>query len=350
MNDKKKVRILSIDGGGMRGIAPAVILKYAEEYLQSKSPGTTIADHFDLIAGTSTGGILAALYLTPQNGDKKKAKFSANDALDFYVEQGYSIFDGSRRSSLKRLWGLANAVQFSPDNLESIFEKEFGNLRMSELMKPCLITAYNMNNKSGVFFTSTEDTAKREFYVQDVLRSTSSAPTYFPPAQIKNIASNPEFVDMVNIDGGVFANNPTMCAYAEARQSNFEERNNDLPTASDMYILSLGTGAGGFEIKNEDKSDKWGLLQWAGLLPEIMIDGSVDTVAFQMNEISKTLKEDDMGDYRRIDIPHEFRNYSPDMSNASKENVQKLLEASEKSLAHAKANGLNLFLDGLIDD
>ena len=62
---KKKVRILSIDGGGIRGIIPAYIIKYAESYLQKKAPVTSIADHFDFIAGTSTGGILTGLYLVP---------------------------------------------------------------------------------------------------------------------------------------------------------------------------------------------------------------------------------------------------------------------------------------------
>jgi patatin-like phospholipase/acyl hydrolase len=102
MENKKKVRILSIDGGGIRGIIPATIIKYAEEYLQKKRHGTTIADHFDLIAGTSTGGILTGLYLTPDKENKNKAKFSAKDAYDFYVNYGYAIFNASKISGLRR--------------------------------------------------------------------------------------------------------------------------------------------------------------------------------------------------------------------------------------------------------
>ena len=117
MADKKKVRILSLDGGGIRGIITAYVIKYAEEYLQKKAPGTTISDHFDLIAGTSTGGILSALYLTPEGENKKKAKYSAKDALDFYLKEGYNIFNASKLSSWKRLGGLRNATEFSPRNL-----------------------------------------------------------------------------------------------------------------------------------------------------------------------------------------------------------------------------------------
>ena len=100
MAPKKKVRILSLDGGGIRGIIPATIIQYAEAYLQKKRPGTTIADHFDFIAGTSTGGILTGIYLAPQKEDNTKAKFSATEALKFYVDNGYDIFNASKISKL----------------------------------------------------------------------------------------------------------------------------------------------------------------------------------------------------------------------------------------------------------
>jgi patatin-like phospholipase/acyl hydrolase len=350
MADKKKVRILSLDGGGIRGIIPAYVIKYAEEYLQKKAPGTTISDHFDLIAGTSTGGILSALYLTPEGENKKKAKYSAKDALDFYVKEGYNIFNASKLSSWKRLGGLRNATEFSPRNLEHLLEDKFGNLLLSELIKPCLVTTYDMNNNSPFFFTSIEDTSKREFFVRDVLRSTSAAPTYFPPAKIKNIASNDsKSSDMINLDGGVFANNPTMCAYAEARNTNFNERNNNKPSASNMQILSIGTGGGGFKIDKTEKSNQWNLLKWAKLIPNIMMEGSIDTVAFQMNEIYQTIEHHNNESYLRINTSKNDRDYSPDMSNASPENIQDLLKAGKKTLEDAKANGLDKFLDDLLD-
>ena len=351
MKNKKKVRILSLDGGGIRGIIPATVIKYAEEYLQKKEPETTIAHHFDLIAGTSTGGILTGIYLIPQSESENKAKFSASEALDFYVKEGYNIFNASKLSNWKRLWGLIDATRYSPRYLEYLLKEKTGDVLMSELLKPCLITTYNMMNKSAFFFTSNEDETKREFFVRDVLRSTSAAPTYFPPAKIKNQAPNVknEAANMINLDGGVFANNPMMCAYAEARNTNFEDRNNNEPTASDMYILSLGTGGGGFQLKSVEKSSKWGLLKWGTVITSIMMDGSVDTVAFQMNEIHGTLLPNDPGTYMRIDTPIDARDYNSDMADASPENIDKLLIAGEKTLEHAKANGFDKFLDGLLD-
>ena len=354
MKNKKKVRILTLDGGGIRGIIPATIIKYIEEYLEKKIPGTTIADHFDFISGTSTGGILTAIYLAPQDGDHTKAKYAASEALDFYVKEGYGIFNASKISNWKRLWGLRSATLFSPRNLENLLQQKFGDLLISALIKPCLITTYNMNTKSSFFFTSNENTSKREFYVRDVLRSTSAAPTYFPPAKIKNMAANVQenkaLAEMINLDGGVFANNPTMCAYAEARNTNFKDRNNNEPSAKQMYILSIGTGGGGFELQQKEKSANWSLLTWAKTIPDIMMDGSIDTVAFQMNEINGTLQPNDPGAYMRIDTPTEDQNYAADMSDASPENIKKLMNAGIKTLEYAKANGLDDFLDGLIDE
>lgn len=356
MDAKKKVRILSIDGGGIRGIIPATLIEYAEKYLQKKAPGTTIADHFDLIAGTSTGGILTCIYLNPQSGDKSKAKYSASEALDFYVKEGYNIFNASRMSNWKRIWGLRNATEYSPKYLEKLFLDKFGDLLMSELIKPCLITTYNMNTKSTVFFTSREDPRKREFYVRDATRSTSAAPTYFPPAKIKNIAPDAvkenQMIDFINLDGGVFANNPLMCAYAEARNTNFKTRNNPNPSASHMYILSLGTGGGGFKLTGKENSGNWNLLKWAKSIPDIMMDGSIDTVDFQMEQIKGTLQPTDPGNYLRIDVPKEnsVRTYAADMSDASPQNIQELIKAGNKTLEYAKSQGLDKFLDGLLDD
>jgi len=104
-----------------------------------------------------------------------------------------------------------------------------------------------MKTKSAYFFTSNEETEKREFYVRDVARSTSAAPTFFPPAKIKNLAPNPDAAKdpdkMINLDGGVFANNPLMCAFAEVRNTDFKHRGfnkDEKPTVNDM-VFQVGT-------------------------------------------------------------------------------------------------------------
>jgi uncharacterized protein len=352
----KKIRILSLDGGGIRGVIPAYVLKNIEEKSQeiSKNPNLRIADLFDLIVGTSTGGILSCFYLVPNPLSEKDApisKYRASDALEFYVKKGYSIFNKSKRSNWLGVRSLFNANAYSPNTLEQIFEEEFGQLKMHELLKPCMVTTYNLEKKSSFFFNSVEPAKKqRDFFVKDVVRSTSAAPTYFPPAIVKNLATGEQ---MVNIDGGVFANNPSMCAYAEARDSIFKQCK--FPSAKDMLILSIGTG-GQFKLPNVSKSKKWGLLKWAKSIPDIMMDGSLDTVDYQMRKIFETLEKEHQFNYKRIDIPLEKRkDYSENMADATPENIERLKSVAEIALNEANKDnsnefGLNKFIELLIEN
>src|SRR6201986_2029900 len=135
----KKIRILSIDGGGIRGILPGTILTYLEKLLQKKSNSDLkIGDYFDFIAGTSTGGILSCIYLVPdENG---KAKYSANDALELYLKNGKTIFN---RTLLQKA-------------LYKLLTKYFGDETLDRLIKPCLISSYEIADRRAVFFTSAD--------------------------------------------------------------------------------------------------------------------------------------------------------------------------------------------------
>ena len=330
--EKKKTRILSIDGGGIRGIIPAVVLEYVEEKIKkiTNNPNARIADCFDLIAGTSTGGILTCIYLTPhpeKSQDLPSSKYSASKALEFYVKNGYKIFNESKKPSLFGLRQIINANQYKPKNLEKILEAEFHELKLSDLIKPCIITTYNMLTKSAFFFSSVENPgAEREFYVKDVARSTSAAPTYFSPAVITNLVTQDK---MVNLDGGVFANNPAMCAYAESNSS----KSFTTSGTEDMLMLSIGTGGGQFELPNIMNSNRWGVLNWAKSIPEIMMDGSFDTVDYQMKQLFKK-EEGETCSYKRVDF-HRKKRYSSDMAEASNENISKLIEAGKLAIEDA---------------
>ena len=355
----KKVRILSIDGGGIRGIIPASVLKYVEEQFikKSKNPNARIADYFDMIVGTSTGGILTCFYLTPNfanEKDKPSARYTAAQALDFYVAKGYDIFNKSKIRNWLGIRSLFNATRYSPKALEKLAMSTFEDGKLSDLLKPCLVTTYNLKSKSAFFFSSRESADKeREFLVRDVVRSTSAAPTYFPSAKIRNLATNEK---MINLDGGVFANNPSMCAYAEARDTIFDRLSKTkTPTAKDLLVLSIGTGAGQMKLPNVEKSGSWGLVNWAKSIPEIMMDGSVDTVAYQMKNLFGSLKKEEQLNYKRIDVPLEDRDYAGDMADATKENIDKLLIAGEKTIEAAKIgndheHGLDAFIELLMEN
>ena len=358
----KKVRILSIDGGGIRGVIPATILCYVEQKLQELSgrPNARIADYFDMIVGTSTGGILACFYLVPHAENKNiSAKYTADQALKFYANEGYNIFNRSKRKKWFGLRQLVNATQYDERKIEGIFNQEFGGLKMSQLLKKCLITTYCMkyepessvkHSKSAYFFNSHDHLSERDFYVKDVVRSTSAAPTYFAPAKIKNLADGAQ---LTNIDGGVFANNPTLCAYSEARNSRFDQL--DYPSAKDMLILSLGTGGGQFALPPVKESPKWGVINWAKSIPEIMMDGSTDTINYHLEKLFSTLSSQHQKNYKRIDVAVEDRQYASNMADASGPNIEKLRIAGEKTISKAKiktdqTHGLDTFLQLLIDN
>ena len=344
----RKIRILSLDGGGIRGIIPAVVVKYIEEELQKKTnnPLTRISDYFDLIAGTSTGGILSCFYLTPNLSLKSNlpsCKYKAEEALNFYLNDGIKIFNKSKRTNWFGLRYLFNATEYSPKKLESIFKKEFEYNRFNSLLKPCLITSYNLKQKKAEFFFSRD--RFKDYFVRDVVRSTSAAPTYFPPAKIKELSSKRE---MVNIDGGVFANNPTMCAYAQSRIFEFEQSNSN-PTAADMLILSIGTGAKQYELDKIKTVNRWNVLNWAKVIPEIMMDGAVDTVHYQIDKMFSAFGN--RLNYKRIDVPLKYRKtYDSNMANASKKNTEALYKAGNYALFDAKQEKPNqLSLDNFID-
>ena len=363
MAEKKKVRILSLDGGGIRGIIPATVVEYIEEQIKTKTnnPNARIADYFDLIIGTSTGGLLTCFYLKPnlEEGENlPTTAYPASKALEVYTKEGYDIFNKSKYFSwfgFRQLW---SATQYDPTYIESILQKYFKekdgktDMMLDRMVKPCTVTTYNMNLKKSMFLRST-DAARtdepRVYKVWEALRSTSAAPTYFPPAKIHNYAKPVNDADtMFNLDGGVFANNPTICGYAEARNMEFPHRGVSLPTAEDLLILSIGTGGGNFALEPMRSSYKWPVIKWAKSIPDIMMDGSIDTTDYQLKQIYFTLNKEHHNSYLRVDVPKQDRNiYSSDMSDAGPENIEKLKKAGQKTVAAYKEH-LDNFIDRII--
>jgi predicted acylesterase/phospholipase RssA len=138
----KKIRILSIDGGGIRGIIPAVILNHVEKRLQfhSGNPDTTLADYFDLVAGTSAGGILACYYLLPPKpGQESHSRYFASEAIDMYAKHGKEIFN---RKLLR--FGIAKE-KYPVAGLEKVLKDCMGEVTLAQSRKNCIITAYDVS-------------------------------------------------------------------------------------------------------------------------------------------------------------------------------------------------------------
>lgn len=320
----KKIRILSIDGGGIRGILPGTILTYIEDQIREKTgrPDAKIGEFFDLIAGTSTGGILSLVYLCP---DKEgKYKYGAKEALDIYLDQGDEIFDVSLGKKIRSIGGISDE-KYNAKELEEALDTFLGETTLKDALKPCIITSYDIRNRKAHFFTSADANSDIFNYtMKDVARATSAAPTYFEPAKIKSLYGTPHFL----IDGGVFANNPSLCAYAEARTMNFSKLLNDpempdKPSAKDMLIVSVGTGA----VKNAYTYNEFkdaGKIKWIKPLIDIMMSGNSETVDYQLKQIYETLPVADCNDYYRIQP--QIVQANSEMDNANVENLKALHE------------------------
>jgi len=321
----KKISILSLDGGGIRGIISCIILRYIEEQLQKHDgAGAKLGDYFDLVAGSSTGALIASIILYPD--DNGKAKYSIQKGLELYSEKGGSIFQVLFWEKLINPFGLFNE-KISVEHLERNLDEFFGELQLKDFIKPCLITSYDIENRRAKLFNTVEAQKQSgdNFLVKDVCRATSAAPTYFTPARIKSMYG--QYFSL--IDGGMFANNPALCAYAEARKMPFADilGNNqkpNFPAANDMMILSLGTGA-------ESKSYSYnklagaGKLAWINPIIDILLSANAETVDYQLSQMFGTLGLRNQKNYYRLNPS--LKNASSAMDNVKKSNIEALIQA-----------------------
>jgi len=330
--EKKKIRILSIDGGGIRGILPGVILTFIEERLMAKEgKDVRLSDYFDMIAGTSTGGILTCTYLVPaldSNGKPtNRAKLTAREAVNIYLDRGDDIFNLTFWQKMKSKGGLADE-KYDSSQLEKALKDYFGETLLSELLKPCLITSYDIKSRRAQFFNQIDakNSPTHDFKVRDVARATSAAPTYFEVSRVNSVFGSPYPL----IDGGVFANNPSMCAYAEARSTAFsrvlnDPEKTDNPFAKDMIIVSIGTGSTSKPYEY-DKAKDWGVIQWIQPIIDIMMSGNSETVNYQLRKIWETTGTPE--NYIRLEPSlYEANN---EMDDASAKNLKALHEAGLK--------------------
>ncbi|MDD5093802.1 MAG: patatin-like phospholipase family protein [Dehalococcoidia bacterium] len=310
----KYFRILAIDGGGVRGIIPAQVLASLEDKLKKESgnPDIAIADCFDLVAGTSSGGILTCIYLCPRPDDPLRPRFSAEQALQFYFEAGAKIFHLPLWHKFNSLGGVINE-RYPADGIESELKSLFHDLRLRDLVTPCLITSYDIERRDAYFFSqqAARRTPARDFFLRDVSRATSAAPTYFDVAGIKSGAG----VHYSLIDGGVFANNPAMCAFAEG----LVMRGPRKCDPRDILMLSLGTGAVKTPLRY-GRARNWGAVQWMRPLVDVMMSSVSETVDYQLRQIFASAENSHL--YLRIQTEIRRRNADPD--NAEPANLNAL--------------------------
>ena len=275
----KRFRILCLDGGGIRGVIPAVWLAELEAELRKKKKDALLRDHFDLVAGTSTGAILACLVAsgTP-----------AADMPRLYEEFGREVFPGTA----SRLWSRArrlfsegpSAPKYDDRGLERALRRRFGEARFGELPMRTLVTAYDTLAREGVVMKNFGGDGEPpghydEVPVWEVAKSSCSAPTYFP-AHVLTWRD----VRMPLIDGGVVANNPTVCAVAEAVRIQGGKPARSRVKLEQFFVASLGTGELNRPISVEDARE-WGALEWAIPIIDVLFDGAGDATHYAARQL-----------------------------------------------------------------
>lgn len=337
------MKILSIDGGGIRGVIPCVILKAIEN--QAKS---NVCELFDLVAGTSTGGLIALGLTKPGSGGYlPEPEFDANEMLQFYKEHGNKIFEKrGNKGWLFSILGLLNSdlgevgqKPYDVSFLEEILLEKFGDSELKESLTNLLVTSHDLKTGEPFYFISrlASDDANENFLFRDMARATSAAPTYFPP---KNI-SRDGLPDLELIDGGVFANNPSALAYAEAKElwygkgmgekahaaatrvsaNTVAPKDEDLP----IFLLSVGTGYHKKEI--EPKGLKITKDWIKPLTQEIFIESASENTHYLMKHL---LPEFSNGNPRYVRLNVELPIEHLEMDDASEKNISKLEEIASQ--------------------
>ncbi|KAI9109313.1 hypothetical protein K1719_019657 [Acacia pycnantha] len=211
---EKIVTILSIDGGGVRGIIPAIILEFLEKELQklAKDENVRIADYFNVIAGTSTGGLITAMLTAPNKADSNRPQFTAQQIVEFYKTKSKDIFPLKRwqQSDLDYL----SKPKYNGKELCKILKKTLGETKLSETVTNVVIPTFDMKQIRPQIFSSFRvrrtNGAEVDVELSNICIGTTAAPTYLPPHYFEN-----DDRQFHLIDGGVIANNPALIAICE---------------------------------------------------------------------------------------------------------------------------------------
>jgi patatin-like phospholipase/acyl hydrolase len=234
--------------------------------------GRSTAKLFDLVAGTSTGGILALGLTIPKSAGARL--YTAQEFVNMYEQEGPRIFS---RSALRKLFAFDNLTwkKYSSKGIEEVLLEYFGDSRLRDAASNVLITSYEIERRFPFFFKSTNACLRPDydFRAREVARATSAAPSYFEPLKLLTGEISHHYT---LIDGGVFANNPAACALVEARTTH--------PDASSYLIVSLGTGSLMQNLPLKI-ARYWGAARWAKPLLDIIFDGVSSTVDYQLRQL-----------------------------------------------------------------
>lgn len=284
--------LLSLDGGGIKMAMSGQLLIELESMT-----GRRTADCNQLIGGTSTGGIMTALLTHPK-------KYSAKEALELYIEYGSKIFSASLAYKIRTLGGLIGA-KYQSEYIEGLLQSYMGDVKMSDL-SPCIITACDIHSRQIKIFAQSDYSKygnDGDFYVKDVCRATSAAPTYFSSHSVKSLAGH----EYVCCDGGLALNNPSMALFTEAGSNPHE-----------LFVVSLGMG----NVKKSYSANNWGKIEAISPVIDLLMGYSDEVIDKYLQSIYASINKPQL--YTRIQ-PNHMGKASIEMDCSTVKNIKELV-------------------------
>ncbi|MEZ5831749.1 MAG: patatin-like phospholipase family protein [Dongiaceae bacterium] len=318
--------MLAIDGGGIRGILPAMVLTDLE-----RRTNRPIIDLFDMIVGTSTGGLIGLGLACP--GEGGRPRHTARDVVRLYEVEGKRVFSRSVWHKIRAVGNLADE-KYPSAGLEEVLEGYFGDCRLKDALCDVVVPAYEIERRFPFFFKVSNARAKQyyDYPMKQVIRAATAAPTYFEPARIEIDGPNDYYA---LVDGALFAYNPGMCAYTEVLDR--------FPDHDSIIMVSLGTG----ELTRRlpyDEVKGWGAARWAQPTFALMCDGICDVVDYQLQQLLPPTP-DGMRQYYRFQARLDVGN--DDMDDASSTNIR-VLKLLAADMLHANRAALRHLSEQLL--
>ena len=321
---KRTVLILSIDGGGIRGYIPALVLAEVERRLYRQGKRKPLGTLFDFIAGTSTGSIITLGLSAPKElahnvYSKSEAAFTADQIVRMYEDNGLEIFP---RRIFHQLQEMRHAFteKYNDGPFHELLDQYFGRRCIGDSITNMLVTSYDIEQQKPLIMKkippSCEKKESPDYYMADAIKASSAAPTYFEPVKVSSIDGSKQHY---LIDGGVFAGNPSMCAYVEAQRI--------YPNASNYVVFSLGTGDF-FPNWSYEMVKNWGVLEW--IQPSKKVPAAVILSNGQAQAVDYHLTHLPNVEYHRLTTP--INGCSEDMDDAAPGNMECLRKLAQKLL------------------
>ncbi|KAI3726273.1 hypothetical protein L1987_66070 [Smallanthus sonchifolius] len=331
------ITTLNIDGGGIRGIIPGVILQYLESLLQElDGDEARLTDYFDVVSGTSTGGLITVMLTAPN--ENNRPLYAAKDIVQFYLDNCPQIFPqvGGPFAGIIKLLKTLVGPKYNGKYLKSLVTSLLGTTKLSQTLTNVIIPTFDIKTMQPVIFSSFQVAREPSLDAQlsDICIGTSAAPTYLPAHYFQN--GDREFN---LIDGGIAANNPSLVAIGEvSRQVLKADPNFPSITRLDYgrcLLISIGTGTEKQQPLFDAKmAAKWGVLGWlvnqsSAPLIDAFTQASADLVVMHNNIVFEAFNAVD--NYLRIQDDG-LTGELASVDVATTENLEGLVKVAERLL------------------